>query len=94
MDDLLRIVSTPDKGDAEGEEGIFDSDIEASEDDKLDGEEDEDEEDDEAAVEDMQADEEDGAAAITAALAAARPAGAADNVRSCKLKAHCRRIGF
>ena len=80
MEDLLRIVSTPDKGDAEGEEGIFDSDAEASEDDELD---EEDDEDDEADDEDMQADEEEnGAAAIAAALAAARPAGAADDVRT------------
>ena len=82
MEDLLRIVSTPDKGDAEGEEGIFDSDAEASEDDKLDGEEDEDGDDGKEADDEMQTDEEDGAAAIDTALAAARPAGAADNVRT------------
>ena len=87
MEDLLRIVSTPDKGDAEGEEGIFDSDAEASEEDKVDEEDGDDEEDDKADDEDMQADEEDGAAAIAAALAAARPAGAADNVRiSCSMR--------
>ena len=81
MEDLLRIVSTPDKGDAEGEEGIFDSDAEADKDDKLEGEESEDEDNDKADDENMQSDEEDGAAAITAALAAARPASTGDNVR-------------
>ena len=81
MEDLLRIVSTPDKGDAEGEEGIFDTDADASDEDKLDEEDDDDKEDEIADDDEMQADEEDGAAAIDTALAAARPAGAADDVR-------------
>lgn len=79
MEDLLRVISTPDKG-TEGEEGIFDSEEEVSEDevseDEAESDEDEDEDDSEA-----DGNEEDGVAAIDAATAAARPAGApADEV--------------
>ena len=73
MEDLLRVISAPDKGGAEGEEGIFDSEDEASEE----------EEDGKAGDEDddvdNEADEEEAAAAIDAAVAAARPAGAPED---------------
>ena len=78
MEDLLRVISTPDKG-TEGEQGIFDSEEEGSED-EAEADEDEDEDGSEAA-----GDEEDGVAAIDAATAAARPAGApADEVMRTK----------
>lgn len=78
MEDLLRVISTPDKG-TEGEEGIFDSEEEVSEDE---AEEDEDEDRDDS---DADENEEDGVAAIDAATAAARPAGApADEVMPAK----------
>ena len=73
MEDLLRIISTPDKGGAEGEEGIFDSEDEASE------EEEDGKAGDEEGDEDSEADEEQAAAAIDAAVAAARPADAPED---------------
>ncbi len=73
MEDLLRIVSTPDKG-GEGEEGIFDSEEEASEAEEGDADDDEDADDDSDADDDDEA-----GAAIDAAAAAARPAGAPAN---------------
>ena len=69
MADLLRVISTPDKGDADGEEDIFDSEDEASE------EEEEGGPGEEEADEESEADDEEAAAAIDAAVAAARPAG-------------------
>jgi len=73
MEDLLRIVSTPDKG-GEGDEGIFDSEEEASEAEEEEGDDDENADDDSDADDDDEA-----AAAIDAAAAAARPAGAPAN---------------
>ena len=72
MEDLLRVITTPDKGGPDGEEGIFDSEDEASEE-----EEDPRKAGDGEADEDSDGDNEEAAAAIDAAAAAARPAGAA-----------------
>ena len=73
MADLLRVISTPDKGGADGEEGIFDSEDEASD------EEEEGGPGDEEADDESEADDEEAATAIDAAVAAARPAGTPGN---------------